>query len=143
MSFIMAKTPDLEALARQNRGFRENLYVDLDGLDEGWRVGLLATYCYVDLGVDDSGTRQIRTRCLSMREDPAMGSAASALTCYLALQETPAKQTTRFAVTQGVEMGRKSKISVEVTKTSDGKAIEKVVLSGTAVKVMEGSLEVE
>jgi PhzF family phenazine biosynthesis protein len=143
MSFIMAKMPDLEALARQNKGFRENSYVDLDGLDEGWRVGLMATYCYVDLGVDESRTRQIRTRCLSMREDPATGSAASALTCYLALQDTPVNQTMRFMVTQGVEMGRKSVIRVEVTKTSDGKAIEKVVLSGTAVKVMEGSLEVE
>lgn len=78
-----------------------------------------------------------------MREDPATGSAASTLTCYLALQEAPAKPTTGFVVTQGVEMGRKSDISVEVTKTNDGKAIEKVVLGGTAVKVMEGSLEVE
>jgi predicted PhzF superfamily epimerase YddE/YHI9 len=57
------------------------------------------------------------------------------------LQEEPAKRTIRFKVTQGVEMGRKSDISVEVTKTSDGNAIEKVVLSGTAVKIMEGSLE--
>jgi predicted PhzF superfamily epimerase YddE/YHI9 len=40
-------------------------------------------------------------------------------------------------------MGRKSDISVEVTKTGDGKAIEKVVLSGKSVKVMEGSLEVK
>jgi PhzF family phenazine biosynthesis protein len=143
MSFIMAKMRDLEALARQNKGFRENSYENLDGLDEGWRVGLMATYCYVDLGVDESGIRQIRTRCLSMREDPATGSAASALSCYLALQEAPSKQSIRFIVTQGVEMGRKSVISVQVTKTSDGKAIEKVVLSGTAVKVMEGSLEVE
>jgi PhzF family phenazine biosynthesis protein len=143
MSFIMAKMPDLEALASQNKGFRENSYVDLDGLDEGWRVGLLATYCYVDLGVDDAGTRQLRTRCWGMREDPATGSAASALTCYLALQDAPAQQVTRFAVTQGVEMGRKSDISVEVTKTRDGQAIVKVVLSGTAVKVMEGTLEVQ
>ena len=141
MSFIMAKMPDLEALAKQNKGFRENSYVDLGGLDEGWQVGLLATYCYVDLGIDESGTRRIRTRCLSMGEDPATGSAASALTCYLALQEEPAKRTIRFKVTQGVEMGRKSDISVEVTKTSDGNAIEKVVLSGTAVRIMEGSLE--
>lgn len=33
MSFILAKMPDLEALARQNKGFRESSYVDLDG---GW-----------------------------------------------------------------------------------------------------------
>jgi PhzF family phenazine biosynthesis protein len=143
MSFIMAKMPDIETLAQQTKGFRENSYVDLDSLDEGWRVGLLATYCYVDLGVDESGIRQIRTRCLSMREDPATGSAASALTSYLALQEEPGKRATEFMITQGVEMGRKSDISVEVTKTGDGKAIEKVVLSGKSVKVMEGSLEVK
>ena len=143
MTFILAQMPDLEALGDQDKGFRRHSYEELDCLDEGWQVGLMATYCYVDLGVDDLGTHQIRTRCLSMREDPATGSAASALTCYLSLQQEPAKQRARFMVTQGVEMGRKSEITVEVTKTSDGMAIEKVELSGTAVKVMEGSLEVQ
>lgn len=105
--------PDLRVLAQQNKSFRENSYV-LDGLDDGWSEGLMATYCYVDLGMDDWGTWQLRTRCLSMREDPATGSAASALTCYLAMQsmgvEKRPEQTMRFLVTQGVEMGRKSEI---------------------------------
>lgn len=150
MSFILARMRDLEVLARQTKSFRENSYV-LDGLDEGWSEGLIATYCYVDLGVDDGGTRRLRTRCLSMREDPATGSAASALCCFLALQavgeekkKKGTSQTKRFLVTQGVEMGRKSEIGVEVTVWAgeSGWRIEKVVLSGTAVKVMEGSLEV-
>lgn len=150
MSFILANLSDLSVLAQQTKNFRENSYV-LDGLlDEGWNEGLLATYCYVDLGADEVGTRQLRTRCLSMREDPATGSAASALTSYLALQGMGegngdgVSKVVRFVVTQGVEMGRKSEIGVEVT-TQEGQDrwnVKKVVLSGTAVQVMEGSLEV-
>jgi predicted PhzF superfamily epimerase YddE/YHI9 len=42
---------------------------------------------------------------------------------------------------QGVEMGRRNVISVEVTRGEGGEGVEKVVLSGAAVTVMEGQLE--
>ncbi len=68
-------------------------------------------------------------------EDPATGSASAALACYLAELEGVSKV---FAITQGVEMGRPSSIGVEVD-VSDGKA-SSFVVSGAAVKVMEGRL---
>jgi PhzF family phenazine biosynthesis protein len=142
MTFILAKIENLEELSRQNKSYRDDSYNCLDALDEGWQVGLCATYFYVDLGVDESGVRQLRTRCQSMREDPATGSAASALCSYLSLSENPGAMACKYKVTQGVEMGRKSEIGVEVTTKDDRNAIEKVVLSGTAVKVMEGLIEV-
>lgn len=40
-------------------------------------------------------------------------------------------------------MGRKSEIGVVVKKTESGEGIEEVRLSGRAVKVMEGLIEVE
>ncbi len=48
----------------------------------------------------------------------------------------------KFAFEQGVEMRRRNEIFVEVLKKENGEAIEKVFLSGNAVKVMEGSLEI-
>jgi predicted PhzF superfamily epimerase YddE/YHI9 len=41
-----------------------------------------------------------------------------------------------------VEMGRRNEISVEVERKEEGNGVERVVLSGNAVKVMEGSLEI-
>jgi trans-2,3-dihydro-3-hydroxyanthranilate isomerase len=68
-------------------------------------------------------------------EDPATGSAAAALGCYLA---ELSGCSTRFEITQGVEMGRPSAISVAV-EIADDKACSFTV-SGQAVKVMEGRL---
>ena len=56
----------------------------------------------------------MRTRMVELGfEDPATGSAASALGAYLTLSQE--KKGTKFRMTQGVEMGRKSVIAVETT----------------------------
>jgi predicted PhzF superfamily epimerase YddE/YHI9 len=47
----------------------------------------------------------------------------------------------KFEITQGVEMGRRSVIGVEVM-VGDGQRVEEVRLSGSAVLVMEGSLRI-
>lgn len=72
-------------------------------------------------------------------EDPATGSAACALSCYLALKFGQSK---KFEVIQGVEMGQKSVIGVDVglNETRDG--IKSVRLRGSAVRIMEGVLRV-
>jgi PhzF family phenazine biosynthesis protein len=72
-------------------------------------------------------------------EDPATGSAASALTAYLSLTEGKAKQTVAYGLTQGVEMGRRSDIHIQV-QMNEGVGIDKIVLGGAAVRVMEGRL---
>lgn len=85
------------------------------------------------------------------REDPATGSAASALTSYLSLQHTGTPGRYKYHITQGVEMGQQSEIAVEVsTRSSDastnksgaGMAIDEVLLGGSAVLNMQGTLEV-
>ena len=75
----------------------------------------------------------------SLLEDPATGSAASAVTGYLSLKGKP-NQTLKFAVTQGVEMGRRDNIGVEVGM-AETHCIGSVNLFGRAVQVMNGRLE--
>ncbi|EXJ84227.1 hypothetical protein A1O3_04894 [Capronia epimyces CBS 606.96] len=166
MTFILAQLPDLHSLAAQSHNLvgADATYTAKDGLDQGWRDGIVVSYFYVDLGTTTTTTtatttpsdadrkghqdvpvRSLRTRSLGSREDPATGSAASALTSYLALQEgKPGRY--RYVLTQGVEMGQRSQIFVEVGVKSrdDGPGVEiaQVLLSGSAVQVTKGSLEV-
>jgi PhzF family phenazine biosynthesis protein len=137
MSFIFVSLPDLEALASAQVTLHPNTY-DPSPLDEGWKNGLIGTMYYVAQGTDEFGRRMYRTRMFGSREDPGTGSASSGLACYLASLE--GKGPFKFALVQGVEMGRRNEISIEVAKGEMG--IDKVVLSGAAVKVMEGTLEV-
>ncbi|KAK4934519.1 hypothetical protein LTR10_024236 [Elasticomyces elasticus] len=145
MTFILADLPDLETLASQksNPLGVENVYSAYTKLDEGpWRTGLVGTYFFVDLGFEGE-VRQLRTRMFASREDPATGSAASALTSYLSLQQgKPGRY--KYLLTQGVEMGQRSQISVEVGVKygADGLEIDEILLSGSAVLIMQGTLEV-
>lgn len=115
---------------------------------EGWDLGFVARYYYVI--IDGNGKKnefangdeveRVRTRMVEdTMEDPATGSAACALSAYLALKE---KRTGIFEITQGVEMGRRSVIGVEVVVDGEGRRVESVRVSGSAVQVMEGSLRI-
>lgn len=108
-------------------------------LDEGWQNGLVIVYFFVrDVLDPDSGKKTIRARAiLGNLEDPATGSAASGLAAYLALSEGESG-CYRYDIVQGVEMGRRSEIGVEVCVNETG--IERVELKGDAVKVSEGNI---
>ncbi|KAK6948622.1 hypothetical protein Daesc_010392 [Daldinia eschscholtzii] len=128
MTFVLVKLSSLEQLAQANTSYRldfDNLPAPL--LDEGpWRDSFVCRM--VELGF----------------EDPATGSAASALAAYLTLNEE--RKDRRFRVTQGVEMGRKSDISVETTTRQNGDGDVELVdlwLGGTAVVVLKGTLTVD
>lgn len=110
-------------------------------LDKDWDVGFCGAYFYIVLSAAD-GVVKVRTRMIEgIMEDPATGSAACGLCCFLAMTVGGGRRT-RFEVVQGVEMGRRSEIGVEVTLKEGGGEVERVELSGSAVKVMEGTLEV-
>ncbi len=72
-------------------------------------------------------------------EDPATGSANAALGGYLAAR-TPRTGTLRWVSQQGIEMGRPSRLEIEVDKSSD--AITAVRVGGSAVLMSEGRLRV-
>jgi trans-2,3-dihydro-3-hydroxyanthranilate isomerase len=73
-------------------------------------------------------------------EDPATGAAAAALGGWLGLREMRGDGTRRYLVAQGVEMGRPSRLEIEV-ETRAG-AVAAVRVGGNAVLVSEGTIEV-
>lgn len=147
MTFMLAQQPSLEELGLQTKSLlgADQTAKAYQSLDSGFQEGLVISYFFVDLGVDNNGVRNLRTRSHGSREDPATGSAASALTSYLSLKEgKPGRY--RYHLTQGVEMGQRSEIFVDVgvreRDDGDGVEIEEVLLSGCAVLTMQGSLEI-
>ncbi|KIW36096.1 uncharacterized protein PV06_11609 [Exophiala oligosperma] len=147
MTFILVHLPDLDVLAAQTQNLvgRDNTSTATAKLDHGWREGIVVTYFYVNLGVTDGGINYLRVRSLGSREDPATGSAASALTSYVSLQTGKAGRY-RYKLTQGVEMGQKSEIFVEIgvkeSSTGQIQEIDDILLSGCGVQTMQGTLEI-
>jgi PhzF family phenazine biosynthesis protein len=140
MSFIFVHLPDLPTLANARGNLKPAAGTAC--LDQGWQEGLLGTMYFVARGQDEFGRKVYRTRMFVDFEDPGTGSASCALGCWLASQGEGEK----FSFVQGVEMGRRNDISVEVVAEGEmvgkGKGIKSVRLSGTCVQVMEGTLEI-
>lgn len=150
LNFIFVELENLEALAKVKEGEKENgnLAVAFEPeryLKGKWATGIIGTKYFVALGKDDAGRERYRTRMFAHVEDSGTGSACSALGCYLALRGGGIGER-KFVFEQGVEMGRRNEIFVDVSvgelEDGKGKKIEKVVLSGGAVVVMEGKLRI-
>lgn len=147
MAFGLCKLPDLDALG-QVKGplIPSEIRYKQTFLDagSGWDIGYTGSFYYVDLERDpeNEGVRRLRTRMNSLNEDPGTGSASAALCSHLALTEK-AQGTAKFHLVQGVEMGRRCDIFVDVVMKEGGEGIEDVKLSGMAVEVMEGTLTVD
>lgn len=119
---------------------------DFLSLDPGWPSTFIGSYFYVvheEAGAN--GTVTISCRMIEgLLEDPATGSAASALTSYLASERYPNDNEVKeiaFQLEQGVDMGRASNIGVRVA-VQNGQ-VQSVYLSGTAVGVMTGQLHIQ
>ena len=76
---------------------------------------------------------------LGVPEDPATGSAAAALAGYLSAREKDPDSCLRRTITQGVEMGRPSRIDLTVERKQ--RAVTAVRVGGRSVKVAEGAFE--
>lgn len=134
MTFLAVELSSLQSLAKVAP---EGAKLDL-ARDEGWDSGYLGSAFFV--GMDHSAdVSRYRTRMLDANtEDSATGSMSCALATHLALGER--RRHAKFEFTQGVEMGRKSEIKVEVKLDQSLTRCEEVILSGMAVRVMEGTL---
>ncbi|KAL2015307.1 hypothetical protein VTK56DRAFT_5885 [Thermocarpiscus australiensis] len=151
MTFLLVRLPSLAHLARIGPLKRLELAKVPDLLDQGeWHESFVARYHYVPLEEDSvasDGSRHwaIQTRNLELGfEDPATGSAACTLASYLTLRGK-ADRGAHFAITQGVEMGRRSDITVDVVTQADESGevkIKELYLGGTAAVVMSGSISV-
>ncbi|MFL5549900.1 MAG: PhzF family phenazine biosynthesis protein [Gemmatimonadaceae bacterium] len=78
---------------------------------------------------------------LGIGEDPATGSACAALAGFLALRAETRDGTLRWTVDQGVEMGRPSRLELEVDLKRGQLAAIRV--GGTSVLVSSGTLHIE
>jgi pre-mRNA-processing factor 19 len=145
MTFLLVRLPSLEHLGRAAPVNRMDFTKIPDLLDDGeWKESFIARYYYVPLEEpfrEDSEKVAIRTRMVELGfEDPASGSAACTLASYLAVCGK-GEMAAHFAITQGVEMGRRSEIAVDVlVERGQETAVKALHLGGTAVVVMSGSI---
>ncbi|KAF4339368.1 phenazine biosynthesis [Fusarium beomiforme] len=149
MTFALVELPSLELLGAAKIGAMS--YISGDLQDDGWKHDFDSRrYYFVLLNGEKSSdgkrfVQNVRTRLVKREmEDPATGSAACALSCYLALHKL-SESSIRFNVTQGVEMGRESLIVVDVEVETDDageRKVKTVHLSGTAVEVMKGTVRI-
>jgi PhzF family phenazine biosynthesis protein len=139
MTFILIELQDEGALGKVATSAGEP---SGDGLDKGWETALIGSYFFCRSADRHDGAKALRTRMvLGSLEDPATGSAASDLAGYLSLMEGKAGQTIKYAITQGVEMGRRSDIEIDIVM-GERSGIAEVYLQGSAVEVMRGSVKV-
>lgn len=148
MTFLLVALPSLAHLAKVGVGGEHSRldvasYVSL--LDAGsWGHGFVARYYFVRQTVaaaeDGTRTETLRARMVELGfEDPATGSAAASLACWLAREGEVDRLRVRIA--QGVEIGRRSEIEVEVVsgvRGEEGRVVEEVRLGGSARVVMSG-----
>jgi len=141
MTFICIQVTSEEALNRLHTGAHRTRDDLPSGLLGEWE-GLVGIYAYyLPPPSPEDGFLKIRTRMIEgTLEDPATGSAASALTGYLSTLAGEGKWY--YKISQGVEMGRPSEILVNVEISKEG-GIDKIELEGKAVKVMEGSIDLD
>lgn len=146
MTFVLIQLDSLETLSKVKLSpIHLNPLVQLD---EGWTPSFVAPYFYVvDQDRSKGNTKVISCRMIEadVGEDPATGSAASTLGAFLAIEQYGTKDlsdetgnTFDLELEQGVQMGRKSDISVRVVMKGAGE-IGEIMLSGEAVKVMAGT----
>ncbi|KAF8445512.1 hypothetical protein BGX38DRAFT_1094437 [Terfezia claveryi] len=142
MTFILPRLASVEALGRVT----PSPSLATPSLDAPWDQGLVGFFFFVVVereAVGDMWVWRLRTRMiLGLLEDPATGSASCALSAYLALTDGAKRGVLKhkFQLTQGVEMGRTSTVGVEIVLKEGGKDLESLLMSGTAVKVLEGTL---
>ena len=134
-SFLFVPLRAVEALARAR----------VDPLS--WRSlmdGVAASGVYMFCSIGPVGSRRLRARLFApdqgIPEDPATGSAAAALPADLVRRHGHADGLSRWTVEQGIEMGRPSELTIEVTVRSG--EIAAVRVGGTAVIVSEGTMDV-
>ncbi len=144
MTFCLLEVSSLEALGAVKKYLKP---IEPEGLDpDYYNDGVLGFlfFCFQPDGGD--GVTRLRTRMvIDNMEDAATGSGSCALAVYLTLHHPTANKSNgplvrKFEFTQAVEMERKSIMGIDVTTDDSGQKVEKVVLSGGAVEVMEGSI---
>jgi phenazine biosynthesis protein PhzF family len=133
LKFILAEVDGLDALGRAKPDI-----VALDALRTRFAHENSDCAIFVYTRIDET---HVRARMFApfdnVPEDPATGSASAALGAYLASLDG-LTGSRRLLVEQGVEMGRRSLIQIDVT--SNAGKLESVSVTGECAEVMRGTL---
>ena len=135
LDFMMVEVTDLEALAQVD--LRAEPWLEVER-----RTGCHAVLAYTRRTGDDG--HDVRARMFTIQtgviEDPATGSANSALAGLLATLDKRTDGTLSYTIAQGVEMGRPSLLSAAADK--QGGEVTAVRIGGTSVCVAEGWINI-
>lgn len=110
-----------------------------EGWSETFPLGHSSVYVFTETRAepDNDFAARMFSPGMGLGEDPATGAAAAALIGELATQA--ADGLTEYVIRQGVEMGRPSRITVQIRK--DGDRLTHGGIGGDAVIVGQGSLD--
>jgi trans-2,3-dihydro-3-hydroxyanthranilate isomerase len=139
LPFVLAEVaPDALAHARPDvAAFRRAAERHLGDAAFGGRFSVFV-YARTDAGIE-----RLRARMFAplggTTEDPATGSASAALGAFLLSLDPRSDARASIALEQGAEMGRPSRIDVEVDKHAG--TVTSVRIAGRCVPVMRGTLE--
>jgi trans-2,3-dihydro-3-hydroxyanthranilate isomerase len=136
LGHLMVPLSDLDAIGN----LRPNATL-LDMLLQG--VGALGcfVFCLQATAPDTFAHARMFAPGAGVPEDPATGSAAGPLGAYLAVHGVLPKTQTAFVLEQGIEMGRPSRLWVEVIRDAAGMPTT-VRVGGTTVPVIRGTIHV-
>ncbi|MCT7375148.1 PhzF family phenazine biosynthesis protein [Chelativorans salis] len=135
MPYVCVPVANLKAAgrARLDAGLWEEL-----APGEGAILGDPYIYCRETVNHDCAFHARMFAPGAGTPEDPATGSAAAAFAGAVVTHDEPVDGAHRYWIEQGIEMGRPSRIRLEIEVA--GQAIESARIGGAAVKVAEGSL---
>ncbi|HEX7548043.1 MAG TPA: PhzF family phenazine biosynthesis protein [Candidatus Methylomirabilis sp.] len=136
LEHLMVPLPDLKSMAA--------LRPNLSALDVVLRkCGALG--CFVFTLATTSSDPFAHARMFApgagVPEDPATGSAAGPLGAYLAVHGVLPRERKSFVIEQGIEMGRPSRIWVEVSRDAAGLPTT-IRVGGSTVPVIRGTIRV-
>ena len=135
LAHLMVPLPDLDTAGR----LRPNVAL-LDALLQGSGALGCFTFCLQATAPATFAHARMFAPGAGVPEDPATGSAAGPLGAYLAVHGVLPKNQTAFVVEQGIEMGRPSRLWVEVTRDVTGMPTT-IRVGGTTVPVIRGTIE--
>lgn len=136
LEHLMVPLPDLKSMA--------TLRPNLSALDVVLRDrGALGCFVFTleTISSDAFAHARMFAPGAGVPEDPATGSAAGPLGAYLAVHGVLPRERESFVIEQGIEMGRPSRIWVEVGRDAAGMP-NMIRVGGTTVPVIRGTIQV-
>jgi len=136
-SFVFVPVDGLGAAAKVS--VNSMLWSDIAPVVNGHKASLFV-YCRETIHHDCAFHGRMFAPEMGLGEDPATGSAVANFSGVIAHFDGLADGPTAFLIEQGMEMGRPSKIRLEID--AKGGAMHAARIGGHAVKVAEGKLDV-